>query len=46
MRTVAETVGHKAEELGLSMTARYAGRESLEAKAACVGAVKLPNLRN
>jgi integrase len=40
--TVAETVGHAKGELGLSMTSRYAGRETMEAKAACVRAVKLP----
>jgi integrase len=42
MYTVAETVGHAKGELGLSMTSRYAGRETLEAKAACVRAVRLP----
>ncbi len=42
MYTVAEVVGHAKGELGLSMTSRYAGRETMEAKAACVGAVKLP----
>jgi hypothetical protein len=40
--TVAEVVGHAKGELGLSMTSRYAGRETLEAKAAAVRAVKLP----
>jgi hypothetical protein len=39
--TVAETVGHAKGELGLSMTSRYAGRETMEAKAACVRAVRL-----
>jgi hypothetical protein len=34
--------GAREGELGLSMTSRYAGRESVEAKAACVRAVKLP----
>jgi hypothetical protein len=34
--------GHQKGDLGLSMTSRYAGREALEAKAACVMAVKLP----
>jgi hypothetical protein len=34
-------VGHQKGDLGLSMTTR-AGRETLEAKAACVRAVKLP----
>jgi hypothetical protein len=34
---------HSAPEgdLGLSMTSRYAGRETMEAKASCVRAVKL-----
>ncbi len=31
-------------DLGLSMTSRYAGRETMEAKAACVRAVKLPRV--
>jgi hypothetical protein len=39
---VAEAVGHQKGDLGLSMTSRYAGRESMEAKAACVRAVRLP----
>jgi hypothetical protein len=39
---VAEVVGHAKGELGLSMTSKYAGRETMEAKAACVRAVKLP----
>ena len=34
MYTVAEVVGHQKGDLGLSMTSRYAGRETLEAKAA------------
>jgi len=42
MFTVAEVVGHAKGELGLSMTSRYAGRETLEAKAAAVRAVRLP----
>jgi hypothetical protein len=42
MYTVADNVGHAKGGLGLSMTSHYAGRETLEAKAACVGAVKLP----
>jgi integrase len=43
MRTVACLVGHKSGEVdGLSMTARYAGQEPLEALAAAVGAIKLP----
>ena len=42
MFTVAEIVGHAKGELGLSMTSRYAGKEKLEAKAACVKAVRLP----
>ena len=40
--TVADVVGHAKGELGLSMTSRYAGQETLEAKATCVRAVKLP----
>jgi hypothetical protein len=44
MRTVASLVGHKAGEIeGLSMTARYAGAEPLEALAAAVKAVRLPS---
>jgi hypothetical protein len=35
-------VGHQKGGLGLSMTSRYARREMVEAKAACVRAVKLP----
>jgi integrase len=42
MYTVADNVGHAKGGLGLSMTSHYAGRETLEAKTACVGAVKLP----
>jgi integrase len=43
LRTVAQVVGHKAGEIeGLSMTARYAGAEPLEALAAAVRAVRLP----
>ncbi len=42
MYTVAEVVGHQKGDLGLSMTSRYAGRETMEAKAACVRAVRLP----
>lgn len=41
-RTVAEVVGHQKGDLGLSMTSRYARRETMEAKAVCVRAVKLP----
>jgi len=43
MYTVAEVVGHQKGDLGLSMTSRYAGRETMEAKAACVRAVRLPS---
>jgi integrase len=43
MYTVAEVVGHQKGELGLSMTSRYAGQETIEAKVACVRAVKLPS---
>ena len=43
MHTVAEVVGHQKGDLGLSMTSRYAGRETMAAaKAACVRAVNLP----
>jgi integrase len=42
MYTVAEVVGHQKGDLGLSMTSRYAGRETMEAKASCVRAVRLP----
>ena len=43
--TIAEVVGHAKGEIGLEMTmARYAGDETLEAKAACVRAVRLPAL--
>ena len=43
LHTVAEVVGHSKEEAaGLGMTSMYAGKEPLEAKAACVSAVKLP----
>ncbi len=42
MHTVAEVLGHQKGDLGLSMTSRYAGRETMAAKAACVRAVKLP----
>ena len=41
--TIAEVVGHAKEELPLAMTmGRYAGDDSMEAKAACVRAVRLP----
>ena len=41
--TIAEVVGHAKGDVGLEMTmSRYAGDETLEAKAACVRAVKLP----
>jgi hypothetical protein len=40
--TVAEVVGHQKGDLGLSMTSRFAGRETMEAKMACVRAVTLP----
>jgi len=43
MYTLAEVVGHQKGDLGLSMTSRYAGRETIAAKPACVRAVKLPN---
>jgi hypothetical protein len=38
-------VGHQKGDLGLSMTSRYAGQETMEAKAACVRAVRLPSAR-
>jgi integrase len=44
MYTVADNLGHAKGGLGLSMTSHYAGKESLEAKAACVRAVRLPHL--
>ena len=40
--TVADNVGHAKGGLGLSMTSRYAGAETLEAKSKAVAAVKLP----
>jgi|SRR5271166_1967482 len=40
MHTVAEVLGHQKGDLGLSMTSRYAGRETLAAKVACVRAVR------
>jgi hypothetical protein len=43
MYTVADNVGHAKGGLGLSMTRRYAGRETMEAKAVCVMAVRLPH---
>ena len=36
MYTVAEVVGHQKGDLGLSMTSRYAGLETMQAKAPCV----------
>lgn len=46
MYTVADNVGHAKGGLGLSMTSRYAGREGMEAKAACVRAVRPPTIHN
>jgi hypothetical protein len=40
-RTLAEVVGHQKGDLGFSMTSRYAGREGMEAKAACVAIPKV-----
>ncbi len=41
--TLAEVVGHSREEMPLGMTmGRYAGDHTMEAKAACVRAVRLP----
>jgi hypothetical protein len=40
--TLADNLGHAKGGLGLSMTSHHAGKVSLEAKAACVRAVKLP----
>lgn len=34
--------GHQKGDPGLSATSRYAGRETMEAKLACVRAVRLP----
>jgi hypothetical protein len=42
MYTVADNLGHAKGGLGLSMTSHYAGKESLEAKAKAVEAVRLP----
>jgi integrase len=42
MRTVAQVVGHDVGDLGLSMTSMYAGQEPLSAKAAAIGAIRLP----
>jgi hypothetical protein len=44
--TMYTVVGHQKGDLGLSMTSRYAGRETMEAKAACVRAVRLPKVVN
>jgi integrase len=42
--TLAEVLGHAKSEMPLPMTmGLYAGREGLEAKAACVRAVRLPS---
>jgi len=43
MRTVAQIVGHDVGDLGLSMTSMYAGEEPLSAKAAAIGAIRLPS---
>jgi hypothetical protein len=40
--TVAEVVGHPKGEPGLSMTSKYAEKETLEVKPAAVKALKLP----
>jgi integrase len=41
--TLAEVIGHSKEDMPLAMTmGRYPGDETLEAKRACVEAVKLP----
>jgi integrase len=41
--TIAEVVGHAKEEMALAMTmGRYAGDGTMEARAACVRAVRLP----
>jgi integrase len=42
MRTVAQVLGHDTGGLGFSMTSMYAGEEPLEAKAAAIGALRLP----
>jgi integrase len=44
MRTVAQLVGHDVGDLGLSMTSMYAGQEPLSAKAAAIGAIRLPTI--
>ena len=45
MRTVAQICGHDVGDLGLSMTSMYAGEEPLSAKAAAIGAIRLPTGR-
>lgn len=41
--TLAEVMGHSKEDMPLGMTMSvYAGKDTLEAKRACVGAVRLP----
>ena len=42
MYPVAKIVDHQKGHLGPSMTSRYAGQDPLSAKAAAIGAVKLP----
>jgi integrase len=43
--TIGQVMGHAGSEMPLPMTMGvYAGKEGLEAKAACVRAVRLPNL--
>jgi hypothetical protein len=41
-RSRAAAMGTRRETSSSSMTSCYAGREKMEAKAACVRAVKLP----
>jgi hypothetical protein len=41
-RSRAAAMGTRRETSSSSMTSRYAGREKMEAKAACVRAVMLP----
>jgi hypothetical protein len=44
--TIAEVVGHAKGEVGLEITMRYAGDESLQAKGAVVEAVTRPPRRH
>ncbi len=46
MYTLAEVVGRRRVGFGPSMTSRYAGQEPLSAKAAAIGAIRLPHQGN